>query len=451
MTAERGRSFVFLSGGAQPFGPPLRLLRKRQGGSLSASALINSMRVCPFLMCAFLAAPATSLAQVNSLAADRPREEARLKVGPFYVAPLIALNEMGVDTNVFNAQGATASDFTFTVAPQARVWLPVARRGLLRTRVAADLVWYRTVASERSVNPQIESRAEVYLRRLTLFADGAFVYTRQRPSFEIDLRSRRRETLMSGGFDVRFMRKLTLELAARRSGVRFVGDELFQGTPLAITLNRDTTGVDGTLRYHWTPLTTFAMKAGRSSDRFPLASIRDSDSTSLMPGVEFKPRALVNGSAYVGVRQFRPLAETRMPEYSGVVADLDLSYTLLGSTSFSIAHTRDVGYSWEFTQPYYIDNGVGARVRRAIGRRFDAIVSADRHQYAYRNLIRPGEPPPDERRIDTTWNYAGSVGYRLGREGRLGFGVSYWKRDSTTRQFREYDRLRIGMSGNYGF
>lgn len=403
------------------------------------------------LLGALVAAPVAAPAQVNSLAAERPREEATVKLGPFYVTPSIALNEMGVDTNVHNSQGGKQADFTFTVAPQARVWMPIGRRALVRTQATAGLVWYRTLVNERSVNPQVQSRAEVYLRRMTLFGDGAFVYTRQRPTFEVDLRSRRREIAFGGGIDFRLLRKITLEVSGGRSGVRFVGDELFEGTPLAITLNRDTTSVGSTVRYHWSPLTAFAVRGSRSSDRFPLASIRNSDSTEIMPGVELRPRALISGSAYVGVRRFRPVVASRIPEYTGLVADLDLAYTLLGSTSFAITHTRGIGYSWEFAQPYFVDNSVGARVRRALGPRFDVIVSADRHQYAYRNLIRLDESAPDERRLDTTWNYGGSFGYRIGRESRVGFGVSYWRRDSTTRQFREYDGLRIGMSGNYGF
>jgi hypothetical protein len=53
--------------------------------------------------------------------------------------------------------------------------------------------------------------------------------------------------------------------------------------------------------------------------------------------------------------------------------------------------------------------------------------------------------------VDITWNYAGSVGYRLGREGRIGFGVSYWTRESTRSELRDYDNLRIGSTFSYGF
>ena len=91
----------------------------------------------------------------------------------------------------------------------------------------------------------------------------------------------------------------------------------------------------------------------------------------------------------------------------------------------------------------------------------DVLVSADRFEYAYENLLvepTPTEDPlaplvpvrPLEQRVDTTWNYAGSVGYRIGN-GRIGFGVAYWQRDSSQRVFREFDNLRFGTTVTYGF
>jgi hypothetical protein len=53
--------------------------------------------------------------------------------------------------------------------------------------------------------------------------------------------------------------------------------------------------------------------------------------------------------------------------------------------------------------------------------------------------------------VDTTWNYTGSIGYRLGRDGRIGFGVSYYDRQSTTMNFRAYNGLRAGTVVSYGF
>jgi hypothetical protein len=140
---------------------------------------------------------------------------------------------------------------------------------------------------------------------------------------------------------------------------------------------------------------------------------------------------------------------TVLPEFNGLVAQLGLSYTLLGATAFGVTCSRDLTYSYEQLQPFFVDNSAGASVRRALGRKFDTIVSADRHEYTYKDLLTA--PVTGTPRIDVTWNYTASVGYRVGRDGRIGFGASYWTRDSTTRPFRNYDNLRLGSTMTLGF
>jgi hypothetical protein len=175
-----------------------------------------------------------------------------------------------------------------------------------------------------------------------------------------------------------------------------------------------------------------------------------------MPGVEFKPRALVSGSAFVGFRKFAPMEDAAFPEFTGLVANLGLSYTILGATTLGVSYVRDVNYSVEELQPYFVSNAAGASVRQALGRKFDLLASADRAVLSYRDLRfgvpAPGVPqPPLDAREDTTWIYAGSLGYRPGRQMRIGVGGSYWQRESTTRIFRNYDGLRLGTSITYGF
>ena len=153
------------------------------------------------------------------------------------------------------------------------------------------------------------------------------------------------------------------------------------------------------------------VRGERFTDEFPLLPERDTDSIRVMPGVEFKPRALVSGSAFVGFRKFTPKDSLALPEFSGLVADLGLSYTLLGATTFGVSYARDVNYSFEELQPYFVSDAAGSSIRQALGRRFDVQVSADRAVYAYRDLLVAGQPAPDARE-DTTWNYAASLGYR---------------------------------------
>ena len=100
--------------------------------------------------------PVSALAQSSSpTAIDEVRKNARIHVGPFYLTPTLQFKELGVDSNVFNAAGEQKSDFTATFGPKVNLWIPMARRGLLTTSVATDIVWYAQYASERSIDPQV--------------------------------------------------------------------------------------------------------------------------------------------------------------------------------------------------------------------------------------------------------------------------------------------------------
>lgn len=413
------------------------------------SAIRTILAFSILLATASVCAAQTAPAAGSAAAIDDVREAARGHVGPLYFTPGFLLKELGVDNNVFNAAGDRKSDFTFTVAPRAEAWIPVARRLLFKTTAESDLVWYAEYASERSVNPQLGARVEAYAHRLTIFAEDSYVNTRQRPNYEIDVRSRHLDNMAIGGGELHLTPKFSIEVAGRKESTRYDADAVFDGSSLHRTLNQDTTGVQAVVRHKLTPLTALAVRYERLRDEFPFAPSRDSHSYRVMPGVEFKPRALIKGTAYVGYRRFTPIDAAALPEFSGLVAQLGLSYTLLGSTTFGVSYHRDLTYSYEERQPFFVNNGVGASLRRALGRRFDVLVSADRYTYDYEDLIVA--PPAADQRVDTTVNYAGSIGYRLGPTGRIGFGASYWQRDSTTKQFREYSNLRFGTNVTYGF
>jgi hypothetical protein len=387
-------------------------------------------------------------AQVRS---EDPRSTSPVHVTPFYLTPTLALTELGIDTNVFNEAGERQQDFTFTITPGLVTAVPIARRGLLKLTTRGDLVYYRRYAGERSINPHAALRGEMYLGRFTLFAEPSYHRTRQRPSFEIDARSLRLEQGTVAGGEARVFRKLSVELSVRQLRTTFDADEFFLGTNLGEVLNRNsrTYGVAG--RWAFTPLTTFVVRAESTNDKFLTSVIRNSDSVRMTGGVELKPRALISGAFQLGVRRFNAL-DVRVPDFTGLVASGELSYTLLGSTTFQVRLDRDANYSFEPLEPYYVASGYGGSLRRQLAGRFDAMAGFDRYHYAYRDLASgaPATSPVEPRRVDVTDSYSASIGYRVGRAGRFGVGFSYWIRDSTTSNSRDYDGLRFGTSFAYG-
>jgi hypothetical protein len=376
-----------------------------------------------------------------------PRTEAKAQLGPIYLTPAFAVKELGIDSNVFNSADARR-DFTVTLSPRARVWVPFARRALLTTMVGTDLVYYATYASERSVDPDVRLRGELFLNRVTLFAEPAYRRTRQRLNYELDARAARHEASLSAGGTVQLSRTTSVKLGARRAVIDFDADEIFNGTSLQETLNRESRAAFAIVRTDVTPLTTLLLRAERGVDRFELSPVRDADTVSLVPGVEFKPAALISGSASVGFRSFAPRSPALAP-FRGLVTRAALDYILGDSTRFHFSTDRDVNYSFEPAQPYYVVSGYGVQVARRLVGRTDMTVAAQRHRYSYRDLGRMDAA--DAQRVDSFNTWTASLGYRMGRVSRVSFGFSYFTRHSNNLLERDYEGLRLGATAEYGF
>src|SRR3954470_14099629 len=402
---------------------PSRRLRRRSGLASRDSDRSRSIRAAVVRICAnsgriagaVLVAVAVlttsaAAAQSGADAVEDVRQNARIHAGRLYASPSLMLKEFGIDNNVFNVYGdRQQSDFTLTFAPKADLWLTVAKRAVIRATTAADLVWYEKFAGERSVDPTAALRGELYLQRITLFGEGSYLNTRQRPNQDIDVRARHVDQQVTGGTRVALTPEVSVELAARQMTTRYDPTIEYDNTSLQRTLNRDNEMIGIRARYRLTSLNSLALRYERERDTFELSPWRDSESYRVMPGVEFKPRALVNGTAYVGYRKFTPADPTILPGFEGLVAQLTMSYTLLGATTFGVSGSRDLTYSYEELQPFFIDNSVGASVRRALGRRFDVLASADRHLYEYQQLLTSDLPLAERApRTDLTWNYQGS-------------------------------------------
>jgi Putative beta-barrel porin 2 len=406
-------------------------------------ALLAERRVRAFaatIGIALLATPA--LAQYAN---NEPPSSARLRLGPLVVKPSVALTDFGIDTNVFNETHDPKRDVTATIEPKIETWLR-AGPARLNTRSRTGLVYYQQYHGERSLNSDHEAKLEFLFGRVRPFVDASILNSRQRPGYEIDTRAQRQETGVTAGGRLRVAGDTWLDVAAHRSRVNFDADAVFVGTQLHEVLNRDVERASATLRYPVTPYTTIIMLADMQRDRFELSPDRDSKSLRVLPGVEFDARALLSGRAYAGYRRFDPL-DTGMPGYRGVNASIDLVYTLLRSTKFAVRADRDVNYSMERTQPYYVLTGVNGSLTQAIVRPWDLRAAWGRQQLDYRNADALGS---SSGRVDRVRNYGLGLGYRLNGDMRVGFDVNYYRRESDN-EGRQYETLQAGTSVTYGF
>jgi putative beta-barrel porin BBP2 len=371
----------------------------------------------------------------------------RLRIGPLWVNPTIQLTNLGVDTNVFNAatDESPQQDFTLTAEPRADLWLRMGRTWITGN-IGEQIVWYQKFDSERSVNGRYQVGWNVPLNRITFNVDGSFLNTRERPGFEIDKRSQRIEKGVDAAVEVRALSKTYFGVRASRLSVDFDKDALFLDSNLHFELNRVSTTGGLTVRHQLTPLTAVTLDVTRIQDRFEFSPLRDSNSTEIAATVKFDPFALIKGSASVGYRDFQPL-QPGLPDYQGGTAAVDLSYTLLGTTRFGFTATREVQYSFDINQPYYLLTGVTGSIAQQVFGPVDVVGRVGADRLAYRDRV--GAAIAASNRTDTVRIYGAGVGYHLGTDLRIGVNVDHQRRNSPLLN-RQYDGLRYGMSVTYG-
>jgi hypothetical protein len=394
--------------------------------------------------------PLSGLAQ-----APDPFASARVHIGPFAVTPTLSITGVGVDTNVFNAWENPKSDFTATITPAADAWLRLGP-ARLNLELSGSYLYFAQYSDQRALGTTDSARVELPLLHLRPWVEGWFLSVRDRPGYEIDVRVRRTETAVSGGSDFQASTRTTLGVSLTQTRVNYNTDASFLGYSLRDALNRTTTIESALFRYALTPLTTFVTAVDVVQERFDFSPIRDSDGFRVVPGVEFAATALINGSAHVGFRRLT-MKTAGMPDYTGPVAAVDLGYTLLGITRFAVQVQRDVEYSYDPTQPYYLLTGVTGSVSQAVGGPWSVEARAGIQRLAYQTVGQSAlaalgltDLQGLAGRVDVVRSYGVGVGYKLGPSTRLGVNADYYTRRSEL-FLQQYRGLRVGTSVTYGF
>ena len=386
----------------------------------------------------------SSQVRAQSAPTDAGASRGRVQFGPLGLTPSVALANFGVDTNVFNDVDNPKSDFTFTVSPQVDASLRV-RRARLRMQGRTDLVYFRQYSSERSADTTVDSRFEYLGTRITPWVGTSVSSGRQRFGYEIDLRLRRVIRDTGAGVEARFTRRTHVVVSAHRTQYEHDADAELLGTSVQAVLNRRSESVGLDLRYGLTALTTFVASAQTVRDRFELTPSRNTNSVRLETGFDLTPFALISGRGRVGYRALNGHSTT--PDYSGLVATVAAGSTIKRRTRVDVAAERDVNYSIEAAYPYFLLTGATVVATPRLTRRWDTQARFGVQRLAYRG--EEGMSDLLRNRIDRLRVIGVGVGYRLGRDMRIGFNVNRERRASPV-QRRDYLGYRTGISVTYG-
>ncbi|MGE3277292.1 MAG: outer membrane beta-barrel protein [Vicinamibacterales bacterium] len=378
-----------------------------------------------------------------------PVADAPVRIGALGLAPRVTLTNLGVDTNVFNEAGDARQDFTFTASPGTEAWLRLGR-GLVTATGRVDLVYFQKYEAERSANLYSDVRFDYRANRLRPFVGVSGIRTRERPGYEIDARAQRIESGLQVGLAARVGAKSTVEVSAHRRRYQYDGDAVFGGQALNQVLDRTLDTVQVEWQQHLTVLTTWVFRVAGERERFEHAPERNADTTRIQTGLELGQFALIRGNAFVGYRRLMSADGGTLPEYSGITAEVGVSYTAPTRTRLSADVTRDVQYSFDRANPYYVQTGWTATLTQAIVGRFDLQLLGGRDRLAYRPVGGRTAAGESLRGTDRVNRIGGGLGYALDADKRIGFDVQLLERLSSL-QPRSYRGIRAGLSVTYGF
>lgn len=392
-----------------------------------------------------LAIAALAVLAVQTVAAAQtpdPYEQARRRRGALAANPELVITNVGVDSNVFNEVTDAKSDFTLTARPGTDFWVR-AGRVRLAGHTHAAMNYFAQYDTERSVDWYNRARIEVRTLRVTPFANVGFVTARDRLTPEFDARVRRQERTAGVGADVALGAKTTARVSAQRYDTNY--NDSFAAGAFSASLDHRETSVGLALRHRLTPLTTLVLEAERQQNAFDFATERDAASFRLMPGVEFAAGALIQGGAAVGYRQL-DFDTPSVRDFSGLVAQIGLAYAPRPTLRLGFTSDRNLEYSFDIQQPYYVSSGIGMDVTQQFSPRWSGLARLARRRLNYKDAF----PRPSERRIDGVTQLAVGVGYRLGLHTRAETLLAFNRRDSLRRE-REYAGVRFGSSLTYEF
>jgi hypothetical protein len=367
-----------------------------------------------------------------------PREAAQIQLGPVGIYPGLQIADAGVDDNIFNESSQPESDYTMTIAARILAVVRVGSNELL-FQTGNEYVWFQEFSSERSNNAQYAMRFNLSASRFKPFIGVERLRTRARRSPEIDARARQIDRVAQGGVGFDLTPRTGLTASVRFDDVGYEDGEVFRGVELDAALNRTGRAAEAGVRYAVTPLTTLNVTAGYEEQTFKESHLRDHKRYTVGPALEFSPEAAIRGRAAVAFEVFKPEDPT-LAERLGLAYQATLNWSLYGQTTFDLGAGRNISYSYQDTEPYYLLTNVRLSASQPLPALLEFYGGFDWEHMAYRWGL--GAPPGESDRVDTLRAVHGGVGIRLGSI-RVRFGIEKTRRQSVEEPLQNFTRTRI--------
>jgi len=357
--------------------------------------------------------------------------------GPVSFYPQIALRDTGTDSNVYLESTNPRSDLTYAVTPRVFAVVPIGNTRFIGTGTG-DLVYYRTYEDQRSLTAALEGRYELTSPGFRPFVELGYATRGDRMGFEIDARARHTQKTMMAGADVDVTPKTALTAWVGRSTTAYDEDQQYLSYMLADQLNHSRDTAAAGARFRVTPLTTVLMAAEFERDRFALAPLRDADSIRVGPEIALDSGGALTGNAKGGFHAFTP-SHPDVPSFRGFVGTARLHYAVPDLVKLDLEANRDISYSYDPIQPYYMESGARLTAEQRVFGPLEVIGIAERREIRNQRI---GGMAFDGRREVTT-SVGGGFGIKTQNQTRFTFTIERTARTSSESATRNYERMRV--------
>jgi hypothetical protein len=287
---------------------------------------------------------------------------ARLRFGPFSIVPSLSLQNVGYDDNVyFESRGR--GDYTATIVPEARVYLPVGHSLLLIVRDAPEYDFYLREKNRRQFSNSYALGAQALLFDF-FAARGGYEYEKHRRvlSPEIGSLVTDETRAVEAGLAVETSGRTSLAVSYFRRDVAVEDLGASGGTSLSVAFNRREKGLALEFRYPISSLSYFFLNTAFTEYAFAAADTawRDSSAWALSGGLRFPLTGRISGLLALGYKKFS-LKSGPFPGFAGLTADTELE-ARFGRFGVRVHYRRDNPFSFYQNVVYFIQDDYGGGV-----------------------------------------------------------------------------------------
>jgi len=366
-------------------------------------------------------------------------------LGRFVVTPTITFGNVGIDTNVYNAAGERKPTLTLSAGPQILVKYN-SRRMMIDSRWSAAYTYFKTYPGENGLSPTMDITANYRVGpRITLTTWDRLVFEKERPSVEIDARTRRVTADVSGSVGIAFTQKLSLGIGMHQRQFTYAAGQEFRGVDLKPNLDQTQKDYGVGLTFKLTPYTTLSGGESFGVLHFPLSTGRDGYTTGPFFGVTFADRAAVSGDVRVGLSHFHS-REGTLSDSDSITLNGRVLVPLTPTTGLSALMNRNLSASYLPNAPYYQYSNYEVAIQQRLSRLFDIGFGASHWINDYSHFAEPAgaTTSPAILKPETIDWYGPSFGFTPHRFGRLAVYVTEMRRQSNDPR-NNFKDLRVGF------